>query len=186
MNHVFISLLAVAILVGDCFAAEKTVVSTPQVGDPAVEFLVRDCTGPASGKRLCYMCRYGTRPIVAVFTRQIDAKTADLVKRIDNVVKEKRTARLAAFVVLIDADTATAESKLKALATKRKISETPLTIFNDKTSKLNLDYGLADDAPLTVMLWRRAKFHSSHVWDQAQPSPELLRKFASDLAEILE
>jgi hypothetical protein len=159
---------------------------TLAVGDPATEFLVRDCTGPAAGKRLCYMCRYGTRPIVAVFARQVDANTAALVKRIDNAVKENRAERLAAFVVLIDNDTSAAETKLKALAAKQMISDTPLTIFNDKKSKLAVDYKLADDSPLTVMLWRGAKFHASYRWHQSKSQPKLAREFESDLARILE
>ena len=160
--------------------------SALEVGASAVPFLVRDCTGPAAGKRLCYMCRYGTRPVVTIFARQIDETAAKFVKLIDNSVKEHGARRLAAFVVLVDTDTSVAEKKLKALAAEQRISQTPLTIFNDQSSKLITDYGLSDDVPFTVMLWRGARLEASHRWGDGQRKADFHRRIAMDLARILE
>src|SRR5688572_30257762 len=70
-----------------------------QPGEYLQPFQVKDCTGPASGKTLCYYCRYGLRPAAAVFVREWSDSISDLVVQIDREVESKRDQRLAAFVV---------------------------------------------------------------------------------------
>lgn len=60
------------------------------VGDPVEQFLVKDCTGPAMGKTLCYYCRYGNRPVVGLFVRELSDEVADLVVRLDRAVDDNR------------------------------------------------------------------------------------------------
>src|ERR1700693_267652 len=62
-------------------AAEIT--SGLKPGDAPAAFQVQDATGPAAGTKLCYRCRYGSNPVVAVFTHKIDDKVTSLVKKVD-------------------------------------------------------------------------------------------------------
>ncbi len=165
-------------------ADDDAVVRPLSVGDAAMPFLVRDCTGPAAGKRLCYMCRYGARPTVAVFIRDCSGTSDSIVKLIDTAVRDHRQRRLAAFVVLLAKDTESAEQQLKALAASAEISETPLTIFSDAPNKLDA-YGLGQDSPLTVMLWRGGRLRSLHQVAENSPRGATRQAIEQDLQKIL-
>ena len=41
--------------------------SGPETGATIHSFFVRAVTGPHRNRSVCYVCRYGTRPVVAVF-----------------------------------------------------------------------------------------------------------------------
>ena len=128
------------------------------VGQPAGPFQVKDCTGPAAGKTVCYYCRYGHRPVVGVFVRTLNEDVARLIERLDRAVEEHRDERLAAFVVLIAADTPEAEQELKQLAEKSRVRHLPLTIFRDQPETLRDVYKISDTTPTTVMMWKEGKF----------------------------
>src|ERR1700677_1405061 len=57
-------------------------------GEPPAAFQVQDVTGPAAGTKLCYRCRYGGNPVVAVFTHKLDANLTNLVKKVDAEVEK--------------------------------------------------------------------------------------------------
>lgn len=62
-------------------------------GDSPPPFNVRDITGPKAGKTLCYRCMYGARPVVTIFTRDIDENVANLIKEVDNQVGTMATRK---------------------------------------------------------------------------------------------
>ena len=133
-------------------AAELT--SGLKPGEAPAAFQVQDVTGPAAGTKLCYRCRYGGNPVVAVFTHKIDDKVTSLVKKVDEEVAKNKDKRMKAFVVLLTDDPDHAEPKLKALAEKNNIENVPLTIFDGPMGPL--DYKLSDKADVTVLMW---EFH---------------------------
>ena len=60
-------------------------------GEAPAAFLVQDATGPAAGTgKLCYRCRYGGNPVVAVFTHKLDASVTSLVKKVDARGREEQ------------------------------------------------------------------------------------------------
>ena len=90
-----LALVAVAAS-GWAFAAEK-LESGLAVGADVPAFNVRDITGPAKGTTLCYRCKYGDRPVVTVFTREVNDTVKDLVKRIDEQVGATGRQHIAAL-----------------------------------------------------------------------------------------
>ena len=144
---------------GGLLAAE--VPSGLAVGERADQFLVKDCTGPAAGKTLCYYCRYGTRPVISLFVREAGADLGKLVEQIDRMVSEHRRERLAAFVVLIADDTRASEQNLRKLAVDHRIQHTPLTIYRDQAARLRDGYRLAPEAAVTLMMWREGNVRVS-------------------------
>ncbi len=99
-------------------------------GEAPAAFLVQDATGPAAGTKLCYRCRYGGNPVVAVFTHKLDANLTYLVKKVDAEVEKNKDKKLKAFVVLLTDDPDKAEPQLKKLAETNNIKNVPLTIFD--------------------------------------------------------
>ncbi len=71
-----VALLAVA---GFAVAGDEAVKSGLKVGEKVGAFYVKDITGPSQGKSLCYRCKFGKNPCVAVFARSMNDNTAKLI-----------------------------------------------------------------------------------------------------------
>ncbi len=148
MKHIVVATLA---LVGSAalLAADKS--ECLEVGSRVAAFYVTDITGPAKGEKLCYRCRYGGKPVVSVFVRDVNPEVAKLVKEIDNTVAQHKDAGMAAFVVLLTENPEGDAEKLKKLAAEQGIQHTPLTTFDGAAGPA--DYKVAQDADVTVMMW---------------------------------
>lgn len=120
-------------------------------GDRVAAFNVVDVTGPAAGEKLCYRCRYGNRPVVSIFARDVNEDVASLVKQVDSVVGKNKDAKMAAFVVLLSDNPDDQSAKLKAVAEKQEIKDTPLTTFEGTAGPP--EYKISKDADVTVMMW---------------------------------
>ncbi len=132
---------------------------------PALEpFDVKDCTGPAAGKTLCYYCRYERRPVICLFVREMNDDIARLVADVDALVGRAREQRAAGFVVLLGDDTLAAQRGLRELARQRKIENLPLTIYRDTPEKLADSLGVSRDAALTVRWWSEAKIVGEQIF----------------------
>ncbi|MBT5021107.1 hypothetical protein N9153_03175 [Planctomicrobium sp.] len=122
-----------------------------EVGDRVGAFYVKDVTGPAAGQKLCYRCRYGQKPVVSIFARNMDGNVASLVKSVDGVVSQNKAKDMAAFVVLLSDAPEASEGNLKEVAKAKGISSTPLTTFDGVTGPPS--YNISKDAEVTVMMW---------------------------------
>jgi hypothetical protein len=163
-------------------AAEIT--SGLKPGDAPAAFQVQDVTGPAAGTKLCYRCRYGGNPVVAVFTHKIDDKVTSLVKKVDEEVAKNKDKRMKAFVVLLTDDPDHAEPKLKALAEKNKIENVPLTIFDGPMGPS--DYKLSDKADVTVLMWVKSDVKVNHAFAPGQLDTESISEIVKDTSKILD
>jgi hypothetical protein len=121
-------------------------------GDFVGVFYVQDITGPAKGDTLCYRCKYGGRPVVSIFTRDVkDEVLLELLKGLDKTVAQNADLQLRALLVLLTDEPEAAEEKLRKLAEKTKIKNVPLTVFADLAGPPA--YRISKDAQLTVMMW---------------------------------
>lgn len=154
-----IGVFSISILSARVFA--ETPLSGLKVGELPTPFDVKDCTGPAAGKTLCYYCRYGQRPVISVFTRQMSEQVIELVKQIDAAVDKHRSKRMAAFVVLVGKDGFATEKQLKSLAEQHEITHTPLTIYRDTKAVLKENYRISPDAEVSVMMWNKGTVKAS-------------------------
>lgn len=153
------------------------------VGDEASMFFVRDVTGPAAGKELCYRCRYGEQPVVAVFTRHMTDEVAALVDGIDAVVEEHAKQGMSAFVVLLDDDPLEREDELKRLARDKRVDNVPLTTFDDVDGPRS--YRLKRDADVTVMMWVDYKIKVNRSFAGSELTEESVDELIAETATIL-
>ena len=165
-------------------AADK-IKSGLQVGDQPSPFNVRDCTGPAAGKTLCYFCRYGFRPVVSVFTTEINDDTISLIRQIDKSVAKHRDQRMAAFVVYLADNPFEAEKQLKLLAEKHNILRTPLTVFRDTNKVLKQNYKVSADAGVTVMMWVGGDVKVNHAFGPGKMRKAEITAVMADTSKIL-
>jgi transcriptional regulator of nitric oxide reductase len=154
------------------------------VGDQVPAFNVRDITGPNKGKTLCYRCKYGDRPVVAVFTRKVDDTVNELVKKIDAQVGKNEAKKMAAFVVVLTDEPDVLEPKLEAVAKDAKVEHTPLTIIEGQTGPP--DYKLAKDAEVTVMMWVDSTVKVNHAFEKGKLDKGAIETIVKDTKKILE
>jgi len=178
-----IGTMAICLLMaGFAFAGELK--SGLPVGDRVPAFNVRDITGPSAGKTLCYRCQYGARPVVTVFTREVNDSVTDLVAKIDAVVGKNKDSKMAAFVCVITEDSDKVEKQLAGIAKDKSIKNTPLTIIEGKTGPDN--YNLSKDAAVTVMMWNESKVVVNHAFEKATLESKEIEAIIADTKKILE
>lgn len=178
-----IGTMAVCLLMaGVAFAGELK--SGLPVGDRVPAFNVRDITGPSAGKTLCYRCQYGARPVVTVFTREVNPTVTELVSKIDAVVGKNKKDKMAAFVCVITEDADKVEKQLVDIAKEKSIKNTPLTIIEGATGPDN--YNLSKDAAVTVMMWNESKVVVNHAFEKADLDAKTIDSIIADTKKILE
>jgi hypothetical protein len=147
-------------------------------------FNVRDITGPAKGETLCYRCRYGSRPVVTIFTREVNDSVTELISKIDKKVGENKDAKMAAFVVVITEDADKVEKQLAAIAKDKEIKNVPLTIIEGTTGPEN--YKLSKDAAVTVMMWNEQTVKVNEAFDKPTLDKKAIEKLVGETKKILE
>ena len=123
------------------------------VGEKVGAYNVKDITGPEAGTSLCYRCKYGARPVINVFTREVNDDLAKLVKEVDGLVAKNQDKKMAAFVTVLAEDADKVAPKLEEMAKKHGIKNVPLTIFDGESGPES--YQISEKADVTVLLWNK-------------------------------
>ncbi|MDA1014433.1 MAG: hypothetical protein O3A00_08280 [Planctomycetota bacterium] len=123
--------------------------------------------------------------MVNIFAREITDELASLVKQIDDVVGKNKNSKMAAFVVLLSDDPDADEGKLKALAEKHGIKNTPLTTFDGAAGPPN--YKISEDAAVTVMLWQGGgkNVKANHAFGKGELNAKKIEAIVKDTSKIL-
>lgn len=126
--------------------------SGPKAGSTIHQFFVRAVTGPHRNRSVCYVCRYGSRPVVMVLIQKPDPKIATLLKAIDELVDHNRISGLRSFGVLVTDESARAVPILQTMAFDERI-QMPLTASTTAIAGPSC-HNLHKDAATTVILYR--------------------------------
>lgn len=166
-------------------AAEKSekVESGLKPGTFVPAFNVRDVTGPLKGETLCYRCRYGSKPVVNIFAREITPELTALIKDVDKQVEKNKDKKMEAFVVFLSDDADSLEPKIKELAEKNKV-KIPLTLIEDVAGPK--EYNISQDADVTVMMWVESEVKVNHAYGKGQLKKDEVKKVAGETKKILE
>ena len=151
-------------------------------GDYPEAFNVKDVTGPEKGTSLCYRCRYGGRPVVSIFAREVDENLVDLIKQIDKQIADNKEQQMSAFVVLLTEDPDAIEPKLEEVAKKNKIKNVPLTVFDGPAGPSS--YKISEKADVTVMMWVKSEVKATHGID-GKLDKKQVEKIVADTQKIL-
>lgn len=153
------------------------------VGSGVGAFYVTDVTGPAAGEKLCYRCRYGKRPVVSMFVRDVNDEVAKLIKDVDAKVGENKDAGMAAFVVLLTDNPEGDAQKLKDLAAKQGIQNVPLTTFDGAAGPEG--YKVSQTADYTVMMWVESKLKVNETFQKGELSGDKVAGIVGQTSTIL-
>lgn len=164
-------------------AADKGLKSGLQVGEAPDAFNVRDITGPHKGKTLCYRCRYGGRPVVNVFARELTEELTTLIKLLDEKVARNEEKKMAGFVVFLTSDPDALEPRLEHLAEREKLERIPLTVFEGESGPES--YNIARQAEVTVMMWVNSKVAVNYALPAGKLDKPTIARIVKDTDRIL-
>ena len=122
--------------------------------------------------------------MVAIFTRRLSDDLTSLVKQIDDAVAKNGDKKMAAMVVYLSDDPDAGDKKLKELAEKEKIVNTPLTLF--QTTEGPDNYKISQDAEITVLMWKGLKVKANHAFGKEKLSADDIKKVVADTVKILD
>ena len=118
-----------------------------------------------------------------MFVREITDNLTSLVKQIDEKISANADKKMAGFVVLLTDDPDAAEPRLKELAEKKKIENTPLTVFDGVAGPEN--YQIAEKADITVMMWVDGKVKVNRVFEKGKLDKQAIAQIVKDTEKIL-
>ncbi|MCG8586451.1 MAG: hypothetical protein MI757_17215 [Pirellulales bacterium] len=156
--------LAVASLVS---VAQAEVKSGPQAGESVGAFTVEKIAGNANdgvadGKKLCYRCKMGNKPVVAVFSRSTDPSVATLMKKLDAVSAKNADKGFVAYVNLLGDNPEALKKDAKSLVEKSGTKHIAVVVPKDhKTGPAN--HKLSDKADVTVVIYKKGKVAVNHA-----------------------
>ncbi len=177
------TMLALALSVS--LASAEELKSGLQPGENIGAFIVVKCSGAlddgvAVGKSLCYRCKYGTSPMVMVFTRETDKQLTGLVKQLDAAVAKNSKNGLKAFVNVLSDDRDAAEKVAKGISTKNVPIVVPVEYENGPA-----DYGINPKAKMTVIYAKGGKVVASRAIGEKGLTPEERKAILGDVTKVL-
>ena len=142
-------------------------VSGPQPGDGVGAFTVTKAAGNPSdgvedGKRLCYRCIMGSRPVVMIFARTADQPLAKLVNELEGEIKEHADAKLCSFVNMIGGDSDSLKNAATKFVKDNGIQNVAFVVPEDSQNGPD-NLNISPEADLTVVCYKSSKVVSSHA-----------------------
>jgi hypothetical protein len=157
--------------------------SGPKVGATIHPFFVRAVTGPHRNRSVCYVCRYGARPVVMVVMQKVDPKIGDLLTSIDEVIDENRVSGLRGFGVLVTDDSSRAVPILQTIAFDEKV-HMPLTAATTAIAGAS-SHNLHRDAATTIILYRNQKAVEAVPLKTGQITPKEVTRIRKRITKFI-
>jgi hypothetical protein len=167
-----------------CLAAQAAELESGlKPGEKVGAYNVKDITGPNAGTSLCYRCKYGSRPVVNVFARDVNDNLAKLVVEVDKLVEQNKDKKMAAFVTVLAEDADKIAPQLEEIAKKHNIKNVPLTIFDGESGPS--DYNIAQNADVTVMMWNKGEVKATVATEKGKLDAATIKRVVADSEKIL-
>ena len=162
---------------------QRTLKSGPKTGSTIHQFFVRAVTGPHRNRSVCYVCRYGSRPVVMVLIQKSDPKIATLLKAIDSIVDDNRVSGLRSFGVLVTDESDRAVPILQTMAFDEQI-RMPLTAATTAIAGSSC-HNLHEDAATTVVLYRDQQAVRNFAFAKGEISEQSIRPLLEGIKELI-
>jgi hypothetical protein len=173
---------AVAALALALPASAEHIKSGPQAGEKVPgPFHPVNITGEHKGEKFCLFCVNGENPVAMIFAREASPELTRLIKKIDEATAKNKDKAMGSFVVFLN-DKDGLDKDLAKLAEKEKIQKTVLSIDNPAGPK---EYGVAQDADVTVVLYRERVVKANHAFKKGELTDKDIVKIVAEVPMIL-
>lgn len=179
--------LGLALVAGVAVAAELK--SGLEPGAAIGAFDVTKCAGAVDdgvkvGSQLCYRCKYGTRPMVMVFTRTVNDQVVNLAKGLDKCVAENDAKQFKAFVNLLGSDNEALQGQAKDLGTKNNLANVPVVVPVEFENGPD-NYGINPKADVTVLLAKGGKVTQNFAFEKGQLNAGAIEKVLAEVPKLV-
>lgn len=158
--------------------------SGPEIGSTIRQFFVRAVTGPHRNRSVCYVCRYGSRPVVMVLIQKTDPMIATLLKEVDAIVDDNRASGLRSFGVLVTDESAQAVPILQTMAFDERI-RMPLTAATTAIAGPGC-HNLHEDAATTVVLYRGQQAVRNFAFAEGAINEQSIAPLLKHIGQLIE
>jgi hypothetical protein len=168
MKRISMAVAAFAIVAsnGMRLAAEETFKAGLQPGDKIGGFNIKECAGPDEstvGKSFCYSCKFGSKPVVNIFTKTMDKNVVALVKKLDEQMQKDESLR--GYVVVLTENEDEMDAKLKEVWKEAGLKKLALTTFGTMAGPPK--YKIKKDAEVSVHTWNKQTVKDSWGFKKA-------------------
>ncbi|QDV61266.1 hypothetical protein [Crateriforma conspicua] len=118
--------------------------------------------GVEVGEKLCYRCRYGSRPMVMVFTRTTEGKLPEFVQKLDKAVESHQDAQLKGLVTLIGGESEQMKKSGEKFASAAKAKNIPVVVSDDANGPSS--YKIPEDAEVAIVVANESQVVASHTY----------------------
>ncbi|MCL4218686.1 MAG: hypothetical protein KJ052_17005, partial [Candidatus Hydrogenedentes bacterium] len=159
-------------------------------GDPIGMFIVEKVSGNPNdnvevGKKLCYRCMLGNRPMVMVFARTPSKALVALVEALDAKVPRHADQKMAAFVNIIgSADTGELKATAKEFGEQHKPEHLAVVVPADAKDGPK-EFGISPEADVTVIMLRDGKVGATRAFAADKLDEQGISAVIADTATIL-
>ncbi|HEX4146768.1 MAG TPA: hypothetical protein VHY91_24945 [Pirellulales bacterium] len=186
----FVACCAVALLLPCAVVAAAELKSGPQPGDKVEAFDVTKLAGAGNDNvqvndKLCYRCLYGERPVVMVFTSQLDLELANLITALDKTVGENGDKKLASFVNLMGPNTDMLRQGAEAIVSTLNVKNIPIVMPEDP-NKGPESYKLNPNVAVTVLIYRDSKVRANYAIAPGKLDKHTIDKIVKDTKKMLD
>ena len=122
-----------------------------------------DEDGVEVGKKLCYRCKFQSRPMVLVFSRTDNEQVGKLAKKLDEALVKYEDKQLRALVSMLGKDAAALEAAGKKFAAANSLKHVPVAVPEDG-EKGPVSYKIPADAGVTVVIAKEGEVIANHVF----------------------
>ena len=181
---------AVVMVAAMAAVASAELTSGPQVGERVGAFTVTKVTGNpddgvADGKKLCYRCKMGQRPVVMVFARTPSEKLASFLKELEEEIEEHADTKLTAFVNMIGGEEEGMKKAAADFVEKHGIKRVAFVIPEDAKNGPE-DFKIAPDADITVVCYKEGEVKANHAFAAGGLSDESIETIVHASCEMAE
>ncbi len=166
MSRMFLGSVLSAILVCGIAVGADTATECLKQGDSIGAFYVTKVAGAAddgveTGEELCYRCKYGSRPMVMVFTRKAGAQVNELIGKLDKAVAAHTDAQLKGLVTVLGADQSALKGQAMQIAEQSGAKHIPVVVAAESETGPE-SYRISPEADVTIVVANEGQVVASH------------------------
>lgn len=163
--------------------------SGPQPGDFVEAFEVEKSAGNekdgvSEGQQLCYRCKLGSRPVVAVFARTADKSLSNLLKELDAVLAKNESKKLSSFVNLLGTDTKALKASAREIVASSGAKNIAVVIPADHENG-PAEYRLNPKADVTVLVYKAGTVTANFALAQGELDKDAIEKITNAATSLV-
>jgi RNA polymerase sigma factor (sigma-70 family) len=134
--------------------------------------------GPGKGGRACLIGKYGTKPVVLIFARDLNAPLQHLLQKLDGACAAHPDPSLQSFVVFDEA----VQGRLEEWLAMTPLQHLVVTVGRPAVFR---EYAISEPAEVTVVFYTNSKVMVNYAYGKGQLSDADSERILKDLPKVL-